>query len=147
MPRSPSGASARPSPRVSIKSPELNALHTSRIQDMVHLNGNRSNLPSNCGTSFWQHKATGLTSAPTASDARDLGINISKLRRRLERDAENRNRWIEIDRVGYRYNRMVAFTSGMFHSATRHFGSDLKSGRIFQTFRIGINWSSFHLTK
>ncbi|MGA2313776.1 MAG: hypothetical protein ABSF87_15630, partial [Xanthobacteraceae bacterium] len=42
-PRSPSGASARPSPRVSIKSLELNALHTSRIQDMVDLNGNRSN--------------------------------------------------------------------------------------------------------
>ncbi|MGD0332228.1 MAG: transposase, partial [Xanthobacteraceae bacterium] len=40
--RSPSGASARPSPRVSIKSLELNALHTSRIQDMVDLNGNRS---------------------------------------------------------------------------------------------------------
>src|SRR5208282_3311665 len=44
MPRSPSGASARPSPRVSIKSLELNALHTSRIQDMVHLNGNRSRV-------------------------------------------------------------------------------------------------------
>src|SRR5450756_1688625 len=43
MPRSPSGASATPSPRVSIKSLELNALHTSQIQDMVHLNGNRSN--------------------------------------------------------------------------------------------------------
>src|ERR1017187_2571403 len=42
MPHSPSGASARPSPRVSIKSLELNALHTSQIQDMVHLNGNRS---------------------------------------------------------------------------------------------------------
>src|ERR1019366_5840834 len=44
MPHSPSGASARPSPHVSIKSLELNALHTSQIQDMVHLNGNRSNL-------------------------------------------------------------------------------------------------------
>src|ERR1035441_5043966 len=43
MPRSPSGASARPSPRVLIKSLELNALHTSRIRDMVRLNGNRSN--------------------------------------------------------------------------------------------------------
>src|ERR1017187_7029266 len=42
MPRSPSGASARPSPRVLIKSLELNALHTSRIRDMVRLNGNRS---------------------------------------------------------------------------------------------------------
>src|ERR1035437_2222864 len=44
MPHSPSGASARPSPHVSIKSLELNALHTSQIQDMVHLNGNRSSL-------------------------------------------------------------------------------------------------------
>src|ERR1039458_4813623 len=44
MPRSPSGASARPSPRVLIKSLELNALHTSRIRDMVRLNGNRSSV-------------------------------------------------------------------------------------------------------
>src|SRR5450759_820925 len=43
MPRSPSGASARPSPRVLIKSLERNALHTSQIRDMVRLNGNRSN--------------------------------------------------------------------------------------------------------
>src|ERR1019366_8432980 len=42
MRHSPSGASARPSPRVSLKSLELNALHTSLTQDMVHLNGNRS---------------------------------------------------------------------------------------------------------
>src|SRR5450759_603333 len=46
MPRSPSGASARPSPRVLIKSLERNALHTSRIRDMVRLNGNRSKIPS-----------------------------------------------------------------------------------------------------
>src|ERR1019366_5832524 len=44
MPHSPSGASARPSPHVSIKSLELNALHISQIQDMVHLNGNRSRV-------------------------------------------------------------------------------------------------------
>jgi hypothetical protein len=46
MPRSPSGASARPSPRVLIKSLERNALHTSRIRDMVRLNGNRSKSPA-----------------------------------------------------------------------------------------------------
>src|ERR1035437_8105161 len=44
MPHSPSGASARPSPHVSIKSLELNALHISQSQAMVHLNGNRSSL-------------------------------------------------------------------------------------------------------
>ena len=36
---SPSHASARPSPGVSIKSPGPNALHTSQIRDMVNLNG------------------------------------------------------------------------------------------------------------
>jgi hypothetical protein len=36
---SPSEASARPSPRVSIKSPKLNVPHTWRILDMVNLIG------------------------------------------------------------------------------------------------------------
>src|ERR1039457_5659160 len=49
MPHSPSGASARPPPHVSIKSLELNALHTSQIQDMVHFNGNRSSVRSSLG--------------------------------------------------------------------------------------------------
>src|ERR1019366_8338327 len=44
MPRSPTGASARRSPRVLIKSLERNALHTSRIRDMVRLDGNRSSV-------------------------------------------------------------------------------------------------------
>jgi hypothetical protein len=40
---SPSGAYARLSPPVSIKSPEVNAPRTSQIQDMVNLNGERFN--------------------------------------------------------------------------------------------------------
>src|ERR1017187_7280504 len=55
MRHSLSGASARPSPRVSLKSLELNALHTLRTQDMVHLNGNRSNLV-NVGVSKVMHE-------------------------------------------------------------------------------------------
>ena len=43
MLHSPSEASAKALPRVSIKSPELNASLTSLIQDMVNLNGKRSN--------------------------------------------------------------------------------------------------------
>src|SRR5882757_588966 len=42
MLHSPSEASAKALPRVSIKSPELNASLTSLIQDMVNLNGKRS---------------------------------------------------------------------------------------------------------
>src|ERR1039458_1550655 len=57
MPHSPSGASARPSPHVSIKSLELNALHISQIQDMVHLNGNRSKRPHGPILPNWPRRA------------------------------------------------------------------------------------------
>ena len=104
-------------------------------------------LPPECGTSLWQHKSTGLTRAPTRADARRLGITLTKLRDRLERDSENRRRWIEIDRVGYKYNRMVAYASGLLHSASRHFGSGLSTGRLYQTFRVGVDWSSCRICR
>ena len=102
-------------------------------------------LPIDCGTSLWQHRATGLVNAPTQHDARRLKTTLTKLRDRLEVDSENRQKWIEIDRAGYRFNRMVAYASGMLHSASRHFGSNLRDGRIYQTFRIGVDWSSCRL--
>jgi hypothetical protein len=40
---------------------------------------------------------------------------------------------------------MVAYPSGMLHSASRHYGSNLRDGRIYQTFRIGVDWSSCRL--
>jgi hypothetical protein len=99
-------------------------------------------LPVDCGTSLWIHRATGLTDAPSAADARRLGIQLADLRERLERDTCRRERWIEIDRVGYRFNRLVAYPSGMLHSATRHYGSSMARGRLYQTFRVGVDWSS-----
>ncbi len=63
----------------------------------------------------------------------------------LVKDSTNRSKWIEIDRVGNFFNRMVAYPSGAFHSATKHFGSNLENGRIYQTFRIGVNWDSFKM--
>ena len=102
-------------------------------------------LPIDCGTSLWQHRATGLVNAPTQRDARRLKTTLTKLRDRLEVDSENRQKWIEIDRAGYRFNRMVAYASGMLHSASRHYGSILRDGRIYQTFRIGVDWSSCRL--
>jgi hypothetical protein len=100
-------------------------------------------LPVDCGTSLWMHKSTGLTDPPTARDARRLGIGIAALRDRLERDSRRRERWIEIDRIGYRANRLVAYPSGALHSATRHHGSSAADGRLYQTFRIGVDWASF----
>jgi hypothetical protein len=102
-------------------------------------------LPADCGTSLWQHRATGLVNAPMQRDARRLNTTLTALRDRLETDSERRSRWIEIDRAGYRFNRMVAYASGMLHSASRHYGSNLGDGRIYQTFRLGVDWSSCRL--
>lgn len=100
-------------------------------------------LPADCGTSLWMHRATGLADAPGAADARRLGCTLAELRDRLERDSRRRERWIELDRAGYRFNRLVAYPSGALHSATRHFGSNAANGRLYQTFRVGVDWHSF----
>ncbi|MEI9887957.1 MAG: DUF6445 family protein [Rhizomicrobium sp.] len=104
-------------------------------------------LPADCGTSLWRHKATGLEHAPTRRDAYRLGTSLAKLRDRLERDAERRGAWIEIDRAGYRYNRLVAYPSGLLHSATRHHGGSVARGRVYQTFRVGVDWRRIGLTR
>lgn len=100
-------------------------------------------LPADRGTSLWMHKATGLTDPAGAGDARRLGRSRRELNDLLQRDSRHRARWIEIDRVGYRQNRIVAYASGMLHSATRHHGGSLGNGRIYQTFRLGVDWSTF----
>lgn len=100
-------------------------------------------LPPDCGTSLWMHRATGLTDPPSVRDARRLGCPIADLRTWLARDSRRRERWIEIDRIGYCANRLVAYPSGALHSATRHHGSTVADGRLYQTFRVGVDWSTF----
>jgi hypothetical protein len=102
-------------------------------------------LSTGYGTSFWEHKRTKIMNAPNRSDARRLKTTLTALNHCLDRDAESREKWVEIDRVGYRYNRMVAFTSGMLHSASRHYGHSLQNCRVYQTFRIGVDWSTSNL--
>ena len=102
-------------------------------------------LPMDCGTSLWRHKQTGLINPPTYNDARKLGMPIRDLRSLLESDSQVRDKWIEIDRVGHLFNRMVAYPSGALHSATRHYGHNNANGRLYQTFRIGVDWTTFKM--
>ncbi|MCC6369616.1 MAG: hypothetical protein IT236_01285 [Bacteroidia bacterium] len=105
------------------------------------------NLPFDCGTSLWQHKQSGLFDPAMPADARRLKMKLSDLRQQLEKESMQREKWNEVDRVGYRFNRMVAYPSGVFHSATRHYGQDNTNGRLYQTFRVGVDWNSFKLAK
>lgn len=102
-------------------------------------------IPLDCGTSLWMHKKTGLRDPATAADARRLHMKLSDLKNQLELESKDRSKWVEIDRAGYGYNRMVAYPSGIFHSATNHYGGHLKTGRIYQTFRIGVDWNTFRM--
>jgi hypothetical protein len=102
-------------------------------------------LPADCGTSLWMHKQTQLIDPPRTEDARKNNMKLKDLRELFETDSKQRNKWVEIDRIGYRFNRMVAYPSGALHSATKHYGGDLKNGRLYQTFRIGVDWKTFNL--
>jgi hypothetical protein len=102
-------------------------------------------LPFDCGTSLWMHRQTKLTDPPTAQDARRLKVKLSDLRERFEVESKKRSKWIEIDRIGYCFNRMVAYPSGALHSATQHYGGTIKDVRLYQTFRIGVDWNTFRM--
>ncbi|MBK6775101.1 MAG: hypothetical protein IPG74_04370 [Flavobacteriales bacterium] len=97
-------------------------------------------LPFDRGTSLWMHKRTGLSSAPTAAAARKLKMKLADLLDLFEQDSRDRSKWVEVDRAGYRPNRVVAYPSGLMHSATNHHGGSLQDVRLYQTFRIGVDW-------
>ncbi len=80
------------------------------------------NLPFDCGTSFWQHRPTGLTNPATVADAKRLKVKLIDLQLQLEKESKQRKKWLEIDRLVYRFSRMLASPSRAFHSATKHYG-------------------------
>lgn len=121
---------------------EKPAIHTDTpVNDVTAVVYLTKDLPRDCGTSFWKHKKTGISQSPTRTDAKRLGTDLKNLKQQLENDALRRSAWMETDRIGYQFNRMIAFPSGVFHSATNHFGDHAANGRIIQTFRIGVNWT------
>jgi hypothetical protein len=40
--------------------------------------------------------------------------------------------------AGYRFNRAIIFPANRFHAATKHFGGDLRNGRIYQLFTFHV---------
>ncbi len=127
------------------KQKEIPAIHAdwpyNQLTAVVYLT---PNISFEYGTSFWKHKQTGLTSYPNNNTAKNLKMPLADLKKMFEDDAWNRSKWWELERIAYKYNRLIAFPSAVFHSASRHFGNNKENGRIFQTFRINVEWNTFN---
>lgn len=76
--------------------------------------------PLSGGTGIYQYKKTGATVASQLPfyEAQDI------------------TKWELCDIIANRYNRLVLYRSEMFHTSLDYFGSDLKTGRLFQLFFI-----------
>jgi len=91
-------------------------------------------IPIDCGTAFFKHRKTGLETAPTEKEARKRGMTKKKLVSIIERDSTIKNRFIETDRIGYKFNRAIIFPAKRLHAASKHFGEKLDTARIYQVF-------------
>ena len=49
-------------------------------------------------------------------------------------ESQDMTKWEIVDRVANRYNRLVLYRSNQFHTSLDYFGSDLRTGRLFQLF-------------
>ena len=76
--------------------------------------------PLSGGTGIYQYKKTGATVASQLS----------------QYEAQDMTKWELCDIIANRYNRLVLYRSEMFHTSLDYFGSDLKTGRLFQLFFI-----------
>jgi len=79
--------------------------------------------PIDGGTKLYIHKETRWSIADT--DEKD---------NRLNQDSRNEEAWHIVDRIGNLYNRAVLFRGRNSHMSDRYFGTDLNTGRLFQTF-------------
>jgi hypothetical protein len=52
----------------------------------------------------------------------------------IEEDGSDYSKWTREDVVSNVFNRAVIFKGQMWHAADDYFGTDLKTGRLFQTF-------------
>ena len=53
----------------------------------------------------------------------------------------DKTKWIEVDRVGNLYNRLVLWNGASIHSGSVYFGKDIHDARLFQVFFFNVRQS------
>lgn len=102
-------------------------IHHDNVTNMAGLIYLTPNAPLNSGTSFYQHRESGVhTYSPEQSvDYNKLGLPFKD--------------WVETDRVANYYNRLVIYDANKYHCSTMAgFGNSVKTGRLFQTFFFSV---------
>jgi hypothetical protein len=92
------------------------------------------------GTVFYRHKLTSLTEMPADNEfnrvAKGFDLSAEELRLLLKADRKNPKKWIETDRVEFRYNRFILYNSKLFHKNGKTWGTNLKNGRLTHCFFV-----------
>lgn len=86
------------------------------------------------GTSFFRHKATGLSRLPDSSSLKQG--ELEKLKAMFRADRAKPAKWTELDRVGFVYNRFVLYDAQLFHRNGKTWGSSVRNGRLTHNFFI-----------
>ena len=122
---------------ISEQTGKLVKVHADTIVDwaaMVYLS---PDAPSDGGTGFFRHKATGLTGPPTEERARKLGYpdRASFEENVVRPDMANLDRWELVGQVAPRYNRFVAFRGcELYHAPLRGWGDSPGNARMTHSF-------------
>lgn len=77
------------------------------------------NAPASAGTGLFRYRANGATRATELTEPYD---------------SQDMTKWELCDTISNRYNRLAMYRGDLFHSSLDYFGTDLYTGRLFQTF-------------
>jgi hypothetical protein len=102
-------------------------------------------------TSFYRHIATGLTGTGDTRDVLRAAARMRQsprtLRRQLDRDGSDVDKWERSFEIPYRFNRAIVFDSNRFHGAGGSWGETLETSKLTQNFncwpyRRGRSWET-----
>tara|TARA_B100000427_G_scaffold63615_1_gene50321 strand:- start:665 stop:1276 length:612 start_codon:yes stop_codon:yes gene_type:complete len=87
------------------------------------------------GTKFWKHKETGWESSPTTHEGAKYGVHSHQdMVKFFDIEGKDESKWIELDNVAFKYNRLVMFNPSLWHSNGDLFGTMEEDARLVQLF-------------
>jgi tetratricopeptide (TPR) repeat protein len=87
------------------------------------------NGPPNGGTLVYRHKNLKIE-----RDSEGTSKQIDE----MNKDSSNEDKWDIVDKIGYKYNRIVIFSGRRSHKSDQYFGSTKENGRLFQLFFFNL---------